>query len=260
MEPTDQDLHALFARKYGAGPALGRGPRMRLRFHYFTPDDMYEATVARLVTPGCAWLDVGCGRDLLPGNEPLARELAARCGRLTGVDPSDNIEENPLLHERAKVPFEDFQSSQRFDLVTFRMVVEHVERPAAVMEALVRLVKPGGRVVVYTVNKWSPVPVVARVVPFQAHHAFKAFLWRTEERDTFPVAYVMNTRGQLKRLFHGAGFEEMRFSYLDDCRTFARFPILNRAELTLRTLLRKCALPYPENCLLGVYERRGQGD
>jgi SAM-dependent methyltransferase len=153
------------------------------------------------------------------------------------------------------MPLEQFQTSERFDLVTFRMVVEHVEKPVVVLETLSRLVKPGGRVVIYTVNMWSPVPVVSKIVPFGAHHAVKAFLWRTEERDTFPVVYAMNTRRQLKRLFRQAGFRECAFSYLDDCRTFARFAFLNRVELMTRTLLRKVVLPYPENCLLGIYER-----
>jgi 2-polyprenyl-3-methyl-5-hydroxy-6-metoxy-1,4-benzoquinol methylase len=254
-ELTIKDLQLFFGQKYGAPSALGWGPRTRLRFNYFTPDDLYEATVARLVTRGCSWLDVGCGRDIFPGNEHLAGALAGRCGRLVGVDPSDNIDQNPFLHERAKVPLEHFQTGEQFDLVTFRMVVEHVERPAAVLETLSRVVKPGGKVAIFTVNKWSPVPLAAKIVPFGAHHAFKAFLWRTEERDTFPVVYAMNTRRQLKRLFHPAGFREYAFSYLDDCRTFARFPFLNRLELITRTLLRKFALPYPENCLLGIYER-----
>lgn len=254
LELTDTDLRLFFARKYGDASAVGRGPRTRLRFHYFTPDDCYEATVSRLVFPGASWLDVGCGRDIFPGNERLARELSARCGRLVGIDPSDNIDQNPFLHARVKAPLEEFHTGEQFDLVTFRMVVEHVQRPAAVLQALARLVKPAGKVVVFTVNKWSPVSLAAKLVPFGAHHAVKSFLWRTEERDTFPVVYAMNTRRQLRRLFQRAGFRECAFSYLDDCRTFARFPYLNLLELAARTLFRKVSLPYPENCLLGVYE------
>lgn len=255
MELTNQDLRIFFGKKYGAASGTGAGPRRRLRYNYFTPDDLYEVTVSQLATRNCSWLDVGCGSEIFPGNEPLARELAGRCRRVVGVDPSDNIDQNLLLHERAKMPLEQFQTREPFDLVTFRMVVEHIENPTAALDTLSRLVKPGGKVVVYTVNKWSPVPIVAKIVPFSAHHRIKALLWQTEERDTFPVVYAMNTRRQLKRLFERFRFRESAFSYLDDCRTFARFAILNRLELSMRTILHRFRLPYPENCLLGIYER-----
>jgi hypothetical protein len=51
---------------------------MRLSFGYFTPDDHYEVLVARLVTSGCHWADIGCGRDIFPSNPQLARDLVAR--------------------------------------------------------------------------------------------------------------------------------------------------------------------------------------
>ena len=115
--------------------------------------------------------------------------------------------------------------------------------------------KPGGRVVVYTVNKLTPVAAAAWAVPFRFHHAVKSLIWRTEEKDTFPVAYRMNTRGDLRRVFGRHGFREAAFAFLDDCRTFARFRVLNHAELLARSALRAVGLRYPENCLLGVYER-----
>src|SRR5947208_2800014 len=82
-----------------------------------------------------------------------------------------------------------------------------------------RPARPGGKVVAYTVNRWSPVSLAAKAIPFGLHHAFKRALWRTEERDTFPVAYRMNTRGALRRAFGAHGFREAGFAYLDDCRT-----------------------------------------
>jgi hypothetical protein len=121
---------------------------------------------------------------------------------------------------------------------------------------LARLTAPGGRVVVYTVNRWSPVAVVAALVPFRFHHAVKRAVWRTEERDTFPVVYKMNTRRDLRDWFGRGGFRERSFARLDDCRTFARFRPLHLGELAARRLLGAVGgLSYPESCLLGVYER-----
>jgi SAM-dependent methyltransferase len=254
-EPTWGDLEEVFLLKHGDPATFGWGPRMRRRFGYFTPDEVYEALVGRLVEPESSWLDVGCGREIFPNNRPLAGRLAARCRVLVGVDPDDNLDANPHVHERAKTTIDDYRSGHRFDLVTLRMVAEHITDPETALTSLARLTRPGGKVVVYTVNRWSPVALAAKAIPFGLHHAIKRVLWRTEERDTFPVAYRMNTRRALRGLFERHGFREASFGYLDDCRTFGRFRLLNHLELIAWRLLHVLRLRYPENCLLGVYER-----
>src|SRR5262245_40186768 len=105
---------------------MGWGPRIRGHFGYFTPDDYYEATVSRSVTAGCTWLDVGSGRNVFPSNRKLARILARRCGLLIGLDPDSTIDENDLVHERVKTSIEGYQTERTFDVVTMRMVAEHV--------------------------------------------------------------------------------------------------------------------------------------
>ncbi|HEX8201004.1 MAG TPA: methyltransferase domain-containing protein [Isosphaeraceae bacterium] len=228
---------------------------MRHRFGYFTPDDVYEAVVDSLVAEGSSWVDVGCGRDLLPGNRPLAKALAARCALLVGVDPDPTIEENPFVHRRIRVPIEEFRDDRLYDLVTLRMVAEHIQHPERAAEALARLTGPGARVVLYTVDRWSPAALTARVLPFGLHHPIKHLLWGTEEKDTFPVAYKMNSRRQLSRLMGAHGFVERWFARVDDCRSTGRFRALQWLELSLWRALRATGLGYPEGCLLGVYER-----
>jgi len=256
LDITPQDLQTVFATKYGAPPlAVGWGPRIRSKFGYFTPDEHYEAVVSRLVGPGCTWLDVGCGRNVFVNNRALAKNLASRCRLLVGVDPDDTIDENDVVHERVKQPIETFRTERTFDLVTLRMVAEHVTDPEGTVATLARLTKPGSRVVIYTINRWSPVPIVTWLTPFQLHHLPKRLLWGTEPKDTFPVAYRINTRRALRRVFGAGGFRESEFGYLDDCRTLARFRATLIAELSLWRCLRALGLRYPEQCLLGVYQR-----
>lgn len=253
--PGPDALAALFRDKYGEPGATGPAPGRRRRYGYYTPDDVYEALVASLVTPGCRWLDVGGGRDVFPSHPRLAAELATRVGVLVGVDPSPNVHENPYVHRKVQAFIEDYAADEPFDLLTLRMVAEHIMNPDAATAALARLTRPGGRMVVYTVNKLTPLAAAAWAVPFRFHHAVKRVLWRTDEKDTFPVAYRMNTRAALRRLFTAHGFRETAFAHLDDCRTLARFRVLNHAELLARSALRAAGLLYPENCLLGVYDR-----
>lgn len=248
-----EQLESIFHLKYGSPSTTGWGPRMRWDAGHFNPDDHYEALVERLVESGCRWLDVGCGRSLFPSNERLARLLSDRCGLLVGLDPDPTLAENPFVHERVHLPIEEFQPGTAFDLVTLRMVAEHVEHPEEFGRALARCTAPGSRVVVYTVNRFSPVPLITSVVPFKLHHPAKRVLWGTEEKDTFPTHFRMNTRRRLLEVFQSAGFRESFFTYLDDCRTTSGFRSLQRLELALWRLARRIGWRYPENCLLGVY-------
>jgi hypothetical protein len=135
------------------------------------------------------------------------------------------------------------------------MVVEHIAEPARVLETVRPLVRPGGRVVIYTVNLWAPLTLGSWLLPFYCHYPIKRLLWGGQEKDTFPVAYKMNTRQRLKALFKQGGFAETLFLYLDDCGTFGHFKRLNWLELHCWRLLRRLGLRYPENCLLGVYRK-----
>lgn len=100
--PNDTELRAFFIQKYGQPENTGWGPRQRLRFGYFTPDDVYEAIISKLVDASTTWLDVECGRDFFPQNPKLAKALSARCTHLVGLDLSDNLEESPFVHERGE--------------------------------------------------------------------------------------------------------------------------------------------------------------
>lgn len=253
--PTDRDLEAHFRQKHGDPAAVGWAPRRRFRAGYFLPADVYEALVTKLVTTGCAWLDVGGGHQIFPENPTLARELAARCSRVVAVDPSENVLRNEFVHDRVKAMLEDYAPAEVFNLATMRMVVEHVSQPEKFVGALARLVRPGGVAVVLTVNRRAPISLVSGLVPFDLHHPIKERFWGGEEEDTFPVEYRMNTRAALRTVFGRAGFAERVFAHLDDLSTFGRFRRLNYLELLAWRTWKRLGQTYPENCLLGVYQR-----
>lgn len=254
--PDATTLEQVFRLKYGPPAQAGWGPTLRRQHGYYQPDDHYEALLSGLVLPGTRWLDVGCGRDLFPFNKPLAQLLAARAGRLTGVDPDPTLDENPFVHDRVRQPIDAFDGGHGYDLVSLRMVAEHIDDPAACAAAVAKALTPGGLAVVYTVNACSPVPLLTRLLPMPLRHRLKRFLWRTEPKDTFPTRFRMNTRRRLRRLLGAAGLRERLFLRLDDCRTFSRFRWLLGCELAARGICRAVRLPYPEHCLLAVYERR----
>ena len=255
MNVSPDELVQLFHRKYGPTNKLGWGPRMCRSAGYFNPDDVYEATVSRLIRNQTEWLDVGCGRDIFPSNKPTAAILANRCRLLAGLDPSDNIRQNELVHQRHQTTIEEFDPGTPFDLITLRMVAEHIANPEQAVRSLGRLTRMGGRVIVYTVYRWSPVTMLSGFLPFSLHHKIKRMFWDGDPADTFPTAYRMNTRADLARYFLRNGFCEESFSYLDDCRTCGRWQFLNRLELIVWRALRSVGLHYPEVCILAVYRK-----
>jgi SAM-dependent methyltransferase len=253
--PSRNELEALRIQKYGPVDTMGWLVRRRRRFGYSLPADVYETLVAKLIVDGVRWLDVGGGHSIFPENPALARTLAARCGRVVAVDPSDNVRKNTSAHETVQSRLEAFQPNEAFDIATARMVVEHVIDPESFVAALARLVRPGGAVVILTVGLWSPVTVVSRLLPFRFHHTIKRMVWGGDEEDTFPAFYRMNTRRSLRRLFDWAGFSEELFTRVDDLSVFGNFKRLGYMEMLLWRGLKAVGLPYPEGCLVAVYRK-----
>jgi SAM-dependent methyltransferase len=113
-------------------------------------------------------LDVGCGTGA------LAVRLAARGLDVVGVDPSAEMlsvlsKRGPgieaVVADGAALPFPDGE----FDLSYCVAVMHHIAEPTAVRRTLaemVRVVRPGGRVIVWDHNPTNPYwPIVMRRVP-----------------------------------------------------------------------------------------------
>jgi 2-polyprenyl-3-methyl-5-hydroxy-6-metoxy-1,4-benzoquinol methylase len=254
--PDASSLRQMFHRRYGPQHALGWGPRLRQSCNYYTPDDIYESLVAGLIVKGMSWLDVGCGRELFPNNLGLAEILSKRCEKLTGVDPDPTLEENPWVHEKIQGGIDTFDGEGGFDLVTMRMVAEHIADPSACVKSIARALRPGGLAVVYTVSAISPMPLLTCLAPMGLRHVVKSWLWGTQPKDTFPTCFKMNSRSVLMRQFLAVGMKEETFMRLDDCRTFAKFQMMSKIEMKLMRACRAIGMPYPEHCLLGIYRKQ----
>lgn len=247
---------AVFNSKYRLHKELSWGPRTRLSSGYFTPDDHYEALVGKLLNEGADWCDVGCGRNIFPQNPELARTYAARCSYVYGIDPDENVRENPYVNEYFEGLVEDCPTNREFDVVTMRMVAEHIVNPQAALSRVARLLKADGLAVIYTPHKWSPMSIAATITPFGLHNPLKQLLWSSEARDTFPTQYRMNTRRDLHRHAEAAGLQLIHYERLDDCRITNSYRWLNRLELGARNLLHRIGIGYPEACILAVLKRK----
>jgi len=117
-------------------------------------------------------LDVGCGGGLLS-------EALASCGaRVTGIDMADaslavarrHMKDSGLVIDYRQTMAEKLadESPGGYDVVVCMELLEHVPRPASILDACARLVRPGGDVFFATVNRtwlaWLLVIVAAERV------------------------------------------------------------------------------------------------
>jgi len=146
-----------------------------LRLHY----------VERLGLRGKQVLDVGCGGGIL--SEAMARAGASALG----IDLSQAVLDVAELHALQagisaayrNIAGEELAEERpgAFDLVTCMEMLEHVPDPAATVRALAALTKPGGDIVVSTLNRNAlafavaivGAEYVARVLPRGTHQYLK---------------------------------------------------------------------------------------
>jgi 2-polyprenyl-6-hydroxyphenyl methylase/3-demethylubiquinone-9 3-methyltransferase len=103
-----------------------------------------------------AVLDIGCGGGLV--SEPVARLGAT----VTGIDPApENIEaarchadaQNLAIEYRSALVEDLVAESRTFDCVLCLEVVEHVPDVAAFLSTCAKLVRPGGLMILSTINR-----------------------------------------------------------------------------------------------------------
>ncbi|HUV22511.1 MAG TPA: bifunctional 2-polyprenyl-6-hydroxyphenol methylase/3-demethylubiquinol 3-O-methyltransferase UbiG [Gammaproteobacteria bacterium] len=102
-------------------------------------------------------VDIGCGGGI------LAEALAEQGAQVTGIDMAElslkvarlHLHESELEVDYQLITAEAFaeQHAAQFDIVTCLEMLEHVPDPAAIIDAAARLLKPGGCLVLSTLNR-----------------------------------------------------------------------------------------------------------
>jgi SAM-dependent methyltransferase len=157
--------------------------------------DTLQDAIDEFARPDSDVLDAGCGSGRV-----FQHRLAGRVRHVIGVDVTDQMRDNKNIDTSTKadlgnLPFDD----ETFDLVVMSTVAEHLREPERVFLELARVLRPGGRLLVLTPNRWHYVTLAARALPHRAHVAFNR--WRgVDEHDVFRTAYRANTAQRLREL------------------------------------------------------------
>jgi len=136
-------------------------------------------------------LDVGCGGGL------LSEAMAAAGARVTGIDLAPDLLKIARLHRLESGVAVDYALSSvetlaagrpaGFDVVTCMEMLEHVPEPASVVVACARLLRPGGRLFLSTLNRTPAAfalaivgaEYVARLLP-KGTHQYRDFIRPSE--------------------------------------------------------------------------------
>jgi SAM-dependent methyltransferase len=168
--------------------------------------------------PGTVALDAGCGRTT------RLRDYRDRITRLVGVDMDEAAgRENPFLDEflpadlNESLPFEE----DSFDLVYANFVVEHLTHPDRGFAEWRRVLRPGGRLVLLTSNRASPLMAAGDKLPQAVRLMIKRRGAGAEERDVYPTVYLANTPQKLAAAADAAGFKPVAIEYVGTLHRYA---------------------------------------
>lgn len=182
------------------------------------PYRILEETINAEVTAGKTVLEHGCGYTA-----PILRTFLDRNATLVGVDmvPFDDPPQGLRLinADISQLPLED----NTFDFVFSRSVMEHVADPPSVYKETFRVLKPGGKWVFLTANRWDYISVAARVIPNRLHGKLVSHTEGRDEKDVFPTVYQSNSYPQVSRLAKDSGLTIERFDYLGQHPSYFQF-------------------------------------
>jgi SAM-dependent methyltransferase len=165
-------------------------------------------------------LEVGAG----PTNRTSA--FLASLGELDGLDVSEEVRGNAHLKSSFVLDGDRFPlADASYDFVVSDYVVEHVVDPAAHLEQIKRVLRPGGRYAFRTPNRFHYVAIAAQLTPFSIH-AWLANRLRglpADAHDPYPTAYAMNTRKDVRRFASRAALSVERIDMVEKEPSYGMF-------------------------------------
>ena len=190
-------------RRYDLVQRLGIEPTIAARLKA-TLGPAVDAAAVR--SPGSVTvLDAGCGRA-----SPLS-QFRDRIDRFVGVDLHAPATPLAYLDEFAKADLCADGGSFRegsFDLVLSNFTIEHFADPPAALANLYRWLRPGGTLVITTVNRRHPFVNAYLAFPDSARRRIQPMVKETVA-DAHPLVGICNDPDAVAGALAGAGFEQI---------------------------------------------------
>jgi len=191
---------------------------VRLKFiREFAADYFERDSMALRPFEGLSLLDIGCGGGLL--SEPMARMGFA----VLGADPSEKNVKTATAHSagselalnyRAVTAEALAEEGARFDVVLNMEVVEHVADLGAFLRACAKLVKPGGIMLVATLNRTLKSLALAKI---GVEYVLRWLPAGTHDWNRFvkpdELEHLLEEAGLTIRRVQGVAFDPLRWDW-----------------------------------------------
>lgn len=212
---------------------------------------LFEHTVSESFSQDTSWLDLGCGHKFLASwREEEEINLINSARFVAGIDPDlDSLSQHRTITNRAQatvanLPFRD----SVFDIVTAKMVVEHLDQPEIQFREICRVLKPGGVFIFLTPNSKNPLVAFAKLIPGPIKSRLVHLVEGRADSDVFPTHYLANRREDIDRIALAAGFDSTDIHMSVSTPEFLVVPPIALIELLfIRLLLTQQMSSYRSN-------------
>jgi len=205
---------------------------------------IYDEILSNYITEATVWLDIGCGK-----NEYIA-DLGHKAKTALGIDMlnnQDRVNASFLQANLLSIPL----PSGYANLITMRLIVEHLENIPEDFSEICRLLRPGGHLILLTPNSLSPVVFLPRLLPYRLKSWLIQKIFSVRSDEVFKTYHRFNTPMKITK-----GLDKMSLLRLE----FIEQVPLNNVLLTLifglwYSIVKLSPLRYFRSNLIAVFEK-----
>lgn len=152
---------------------------------YCDPGLVYDKILQENYCRSQVWIDSGCGHnyDILMANDFENFSI--------GFDLRD---QSIPRYMRADIYRQPFKNSS-IDFISCRWVFEHLQNPEAVMIEFLRILKPGGHLLIRTTNRKHYISILSRLLPMSIKR-------KIVKSEIFPTYFLFNDNLVIERFFN----------------------------------------------------------
>lgn len=216
-------------------------------------DTRYRGLIKKYLRPGERVLDAGCGRYM-----KVCQELCDGGRQVFGIDMDSILETNNHIApfgvrgDLTGLPF----PAESFDMVISRSVVEHLESPVKVFREFHRVLRPGGKLVLVTPNKYDYVSLIAALTPYRLHRYVVSRILSVSEDDVFPTLYRANTLTSIRKALASAGLKKIELDTVSHYPAYLTFsPFLFRLGVLYERMTSLRAFRSLRGSILCIFEK-----
>ena len=185
--------------------------------------EFYTSLILRDINSESLVVEIGAGRGLCR----FVKNISEATGKLIGIDPSSNIENNPYVHSYIKAPFEEADlSNNSLDVIYSIYVMEHIENPDRLFLKAHQTLKENGKLYFITPNRphyfvfFSRLADQLNIKNLWVEKVMKA---RVNLDYGFKSYYLINDENTIRKFAERHGFKKCEILYLDSPEAIAKY-------------------------------------